>query len=220
MKRIISMIVVLLLFCGTAVSVFAHEIPDLQRIGSITFSMKYNGQMLKNGALSMYRVGDIVEENGNYYFKLIPELADTGISLEDLTNISLAVALTQAAMEAKLTGLHAEVINGQVTFTQIPNGLYVVVQTDEDACDDFLPINPFLISMPQYTADGYVYNINCAPKVALVPKETEPSLPDSPEPPQTGDRPLPILLMLVSGTAIFILGWYPGYKRRRSGNEA
>lgn len=217
MKRLISALCAIFLLFVLAFDVSAHEVPDLTRIGSITFTLMQDAEPLQGGSLTMYRVGDVLEDDGNYYFALVEELVETGIRLDDMADTSLAKELAQAAKDAQLTCLTANVQDGKAAFSDVPNGLYVVLQYEEDACEGFLPINAFLISMPMYTDGGYAYDISCKPKVSLVP------VPDQPEPdpvlPPTGQEALPIPLMVVSGIVLFILGWYPGFRRRKVSDE-
>ena len=65
-KRIFALLITLLLIGSMAVTAFAdHPVPDLTQNGSITFVMDWDGQLLDSGSLNLYKVGEIVENDGN-----------------------------------------------------------------------------------------------------------------------------------------------------------
>lgn len=214
MKKQLAILCVILVLLTLTFQVSAHEVPDLERVGSISFSMLLNGKPLNSGSFAMFRVGDVLEEDGNYYFSLVEALQGTDISLDNMADTSLAQTLAQAAQDAGIEYASAEVREGYASFDQVENGLYVVMQFEEEACENLLPINAFLISMPMYSGGSYVYEISCKPKVSL---ELDPNDPDNnPVLPPTGQKALPIELLGVSGIALLVLGWYAGTKRRKA----
>lgn len=98
----------------------------------------------------------------------------------------------------------------------------MVVQAEGDATEGFAPISPFLISMPKYENGAYVTDVTATPKVPLVTEPTEPEATEPPDPqlPQTGQLNWPIPVLLVSGLALFMLGWYLRRGGRKEVNEA
>lgn len=213
MKRTIPLLLALLLVCGLTVSALAAEVPDLSRSGSITFLLDWEGEPLNSGSLTMYRVGRIAEYDGNYDFALVEELADSGVSLENLDDAQLPGTLAALAPEKELPGLTAPIAEGRAVFSDLELGLYVVVQ--QEPCRDFAPINPFLISIPRYENEVYHYDITAYPKVPLetAPTEpsepsepTEPSKPTEPDLPQTGQNNWRVPAMAISGLLLAALG--------------
>ena len=53
-KHRIALLLAVLLLCALPVTVYAHEVPDETRKGSITVDMKYDGQAVTGGTLKAY----------------------------------------------------------------------------------------------------------------------------------------------------------------------
>ena len=217
-KRIITGLMVLLLVGCLTVS--AHEIPDLTRNGTIAFHLDWKGEPLAGGTLTMYRVGDIAEDDGNYSFAAVPGLSNP--VPEDLDDPALAASMVAAAENAGLKSSTVSVENGDAVFTDVAPGLYVVIQ--KKAAEGFAPLSPFFISMPQFRDGRYEYDIAADPKVSPEPEPTEPTRPKPTEPkppvptqPQTGQLNWPIPVMAVSGVVLVIIGWILCASRKRCG---
>lgn len=219
-KLIISLLLLLFVFfAGTQVS--AAENPDPDRPCSVTFVLDFNGKPLEGGSLTLYRVGEVNFASDN--FSLVEPLSNEGIRLDDLQNPALAKELYNLAVEYNLKPFRSPVKGGKAVFADLQSGLYVVSQQKDEESPGYAPINPFLISMPQWLDDTYIYDLTASPKVPLVPEITEPTEPfiptephDIPDLPQTGQLRWPIPLMAVSGLTIFGIGWnlFFGSKRR------
>ena len=206
-----ALILALLLMLSLRVS--AVSVPDLTKNGSITFEIRFQGEPVEGGAMALYRVGDIVEEDGNYGFALIPALRDSGLSLDDLDDPNLAKELARVAADAGLPPLTAPVEEGTAAFRDVPTGLYVATQPE--AAPGFSALEPFLISMPRYEDGEYVTDVKARPKTSLEPEPTaptEPTEPTEPEPtepelPQTGQLQWPVPMLAVAGLALIAFGW-------------
>lgn len=213
-KRIISMLVMLLLIGCLAVTAFAtHPVPDLSQNGSITFVMELDGVLLDGGRLNLYRVGDVVDNDGDYTFGLIDELDGSDLNLEDVNDPILAEELLTIAKVVDLEKLSAPIENGGVTFTDLPNGLYVVWQDAEDATKGFAAIQPFLITVPMFRDGAYETDVIAKPKVPLetepaeTTEPTEPTTPTDDELPQTGQLNWPVPVLAIGGAVLLILGF-------------
>lgn len=213
MKKVAMFLVSLALLLSLSLPGYAREIPDPSRPGSLTFVMQWKDRPLNSGSLTLYRVGAIANDGGDYFFVLIPELQDSGLSLENLESASLPGQLEELAVEHGLTPISAPIRSGEAAFTDLLPGLYVVSQTEGDACDGFMPIHPFLISLPHWDGSAYVYDRTAQPKVSLEEKPTEPSEPPETVPPdsklpQTGQLNWPVPVLAVSGLAFLLAGWF------------
>lgn len=217
-KRVLAALIAIVLLGSLTVA--AHEVPDLTQNGTITFTMDWNGEPLDGGSLTMYRVGDIAEDDGNYNFACVAEI--DAVSLENLNDPALAVSLAAAAQEAGLMPITAPVAEGQAVFTDVVPGLYVVTQ--EDAAEGFAPLSSFLISMPKFRDGHYEYDITADPKVPLETEPAEPTEPDPTKPtdpwlPQTGQLNWPVPMLAVAGLALFIAGWILCFGRKKENYE-
>lgn len=215
-KRIIAALMALLLVCSLTVT--AHEVPDLTKTGTITFNMDWNGESLTGGSLTMHRVGDIVENDGNYSFACVAEI--NAVSLEDLNDPALAANLAAAAKAADLEAITTPISGGEAVFYDVACGLYVVTQDEQDSTEGFAPLSPFLISMPQFENGRYVTEVNADPKVTLEtaptePTEPVPTQPNDPKLPQTGQLNWPVPILAASGLALFVAGWFLRFGRKK-----
>lgn len=215
-NKILSFLLVLLFISMLTVQAFAtHPVPELDENGSLTFVMDLDGVPLDNGSLNLYKVGEIAEEDGDYFFQLI-----TGrtITLEKEIDQTLAEKLLSKAGEKFSTKWTAPIKNGKAIFAELPVGLYVVWQDVEDATVGLQPIRPFLISVPRFQNGAYELDVVAKPKNApetIPPEPTEPTKPPSGEKlPQTGQLTWPIPLLAMMGVTIFVLGWWMCFGRR------
>lgn len=223
MKRFVTFLIALSVFLVCPLSVLAHEIPQVREDCTIEVIVRYAGEDVSGGTLTAIRVGYVAEENGNYFFA--QEI--TGEKLEDIDSAGTTEDLKAFYYENKAsydfyTQTQA-VENGKATFTNLPTGLYLIVQ--EEAAEGFTPLNPFLVSLP-YLEDGeYQYDVTAAIKSELEKEqETEPTTPqptepDDPKLPYTGQLNWPIPLMAVMGFALLIAGWVLCFGKKREQNE-
>ena len=248
LKRL-SALLALLLCCAIAMPVYAHEVPDMSRTGSISVSMVYDGQHVGGGSLTLYRAGDISEDNGNYSFKLTDAFAASGASLTDVSDDELAKSLANYAQSNGLAGTTVEIgSNGQATAGNLSLGLYLVTQ--QEAADGYEPIAPFMVSVAMNENGIYIYDVNAEPKMSsLTPVKEDPApsdpgssgTPDTPAAPtapsapaaqptpvaaagsvlpQTGQLNWPVPVLTVLGMALFLAGWKLNFGRQRKKHEA
>lgn len=223
MKKLTICVLLITLLMGLTFTAHAVEVPDPDRPASLTLEMEYDSEPLNSGRLTLYRVGEIARDGGDYYFTLIDELADSGVSLENLEDTALPQTLAELALSHELEALTAPVEEGKAVFSQLVPGLFVVTQQEADASDGFAAIHPFLISLPHWDGNRYVYDLTAKPKVALEPvppteppetEPTEPTEPDEPDLPQTGQMNWPVPVMAVGGLAFVILGGFLCFRKR------
>jgi len=213
-KRIFSLMLLLVLVGSLCLSVSALETPDFHRLGSISIAMTHNEKPVPGGSLTIYRVADIVWNNG-YEYQYTEDFSDCTLPLTDLNSADLAEDLARVAREKRLTGITKELNRqGKCEFSDLQLGLYLVVQ--KEAARGYHKINPYLVSVPQMEGDNYIYNVDTAPKNLPEPdvKPTEPK-PTEPRPtwpsydklPQTGQTNWPVPVMAVAGMLLVIGGF-------------
>ena len=93
--------------------------------------------------------------------------------------------------------------NGVVTFDGLELGLYLILQTK--TISGFEKITPFLVSVPLWDKDHYLYEISVSEKFEL--KKTLSTL-DKPGPtlPQTGQVNWPVPVLLTLGLVLIVSG--------------
>ena len=164
-KRLAALLLISLLLCCGGVSAYAHDVPDLTRQGSINISMHCGDTAVPGGSLTIYRVGDIWEDDGNYSF--VPSASFTGCvsSFEDIQSKELAQKLADYAEDNEIPCRTQEINDqGQITFA-VEQGLYLLVQNQ--AAEGYQAAAPFLVSVPMNEDGTYIYDVDASPKVEL-----------------------------------------------------
>lgn len=223
MKKILTFLIVLSVVLSCALSAYAHDVPEAREDCSIELIVRYAGEDISGGTLTAIRVGYVDEEDGNYFFS--QEL--TGEKLEDIA--SAEAPETQRAFYNENKDSYEfytqtqPVENGKATFTDLPTGLYLIIQ--ETAAEGFSKLGAFLVSVP-YLKDGeYQYHVTASVKSQLErepetePTEPPPTEPDVPKLPQTGQLNWPVPLMAVAGLALFAVGWVLCFGKKREKYE-
>ncbi len=202
-KRILITLIAILLFCTTGVTALAHDLPNLNRSGSITVKLQDNEKKLSSGTLTFYQVGQISSTDGDYHFVSTEAFASCGKSLDDVHFPELARELSEYVQKNNISGKTLPIQEGTVRYKIEPEqlGLYLVVQ--HQAAVGYNPIDPFLVSVPISEDDQYVYDVNAAPKVGIITKTTA-SADSTTKPagtvlPQTGQLKYPVPVLAILG---------------------
>ena len=199
LRRLTALAMTVLALSLTGVAAYAHEVPDPSRTGTISVSMKYDGQQVPGGTVTLYRVGDVVSDNGDYLFALNDACADSRVSLDDLQSPDAAEALAAWVTSHDVAGTTVEVgADGTATFGDVALGLYVMVQNEP--ASGYYAIDPFLIGMPLTEDGAYVYDIDASPKLELQKKPVTP--PTEETAPETGDPATPVAAFALCGAAL------------------
>lgn len=142
---------------------------------SLTVSVKESGTgtAASGESIAIYRVGSEGSEDGNYHFYFTSDAyavsysAASGDRIPDevVTNAESAATFAQAAQEMDPDAAATTDAAGQAAFTDLPHGLYLVVQ--QAASDSYLAFAPFLVSLPAYNSEtgSYEYDVSASPKV-------------------------------------------------------
>ena len=205
-KRILPLVAALLLLC-LSVTAAAHDVPDLNKTGSVTITMRRGDTVISGGTLSLIPVGEIAEDDGNYFFAPLEPYAELADDFDDLSDPLLAARIADIATYQRGITLAVDQ-DGKVIFGNVDPGLYLVMQ--KKAADGWSCISPFLISVPNMQDGVYVYDVDASPKIELKPTErppeTPPNTPPEPPLPQTGQLNWPIPLMAAAGLCLLLLG--------------
>lgn len=208
-KRIVSAVCIALLL---TVAVYAVEVPDLGRTGSISIRMTCQNQPVPGGSLTLYRVAEVhVENGGDYSFRYGADYENCRISLDDLSAAETAQALADFTASGRIQGTGAKIDEqGRVSFEKLEPGLYLLVQTE--AAAGYNAAAPFLVSVPGREDGSYVYDVDASPKLELEPESTTqtttaPTKPTDPTGPETGQTLWPVPVMASSGVMLLLLGW-------------
>lgn len=164
---------------AAASPVYADEI-DLDQKGSLTLIVRDEDKdPVAGGSIAIYHVASIEEINDEMYFKLTPEFEKSKADLSNLENRMVVAYLEDWAKKHDVPG---RVLNipetGVVSFTNLPLGLYLVVQPT--AAPGYYTMSSFLMSVPELDEDQeFVYDVYAFPKADLI-KHPTPDNPDNP----------------------------------------
>lgn len=200
---------------GMAVLAVGTENPDLDRKGSLSITFSVKGEPISDGnEAGIYKVADAVEDEG-YKFVYKGAFAEAGEVPKDLDSVNsgLALKLEKIAEDRNVplyTSSQKLDKNGQVTFSDLEVGLYLIVHTKKteitlsDKTKVVYTINPFLVSIPQKKDGELVYDVTSKPKVSPEKKVTPPKTTPPPKRiPQTGQLWWPVMALGVAG-AVFV----------------
>ena len=191
-------------------SAFAERGIDLDRSGSVAMSCTYQGKPVSGGDLRLYRVADVEEDDGNYYFRLLPELLEGGrLDQKALEAPDLAKRIAASPKLGKAEQTAVFDAKGQALFSDLKPGLYLLIQ--EKPAVGYEKMLPVLVSLPWYDTEteSYLYDIDATvkPETArnATPAPTPVPKPD-PKLPQTGQLKWPVPVLAACGFALLLLG--------------
>lgn len=206
-SRIAALLITVALSLAMGGLAFAHEVPDLEQTGAVEVTMKLGEEPVGGGAMALYRVGDIQEEDGNYSFVLTKAFEGSGVSLADIQSADVAQSLANYATANKLSSQVKRIgASGVVTFDNLPVGLYLLVQTR--AATGYSATNPFLAAVPTLIEGTYYYKVDASPKVEFEKEPTTPPTdPNKPSKvPQTADDTMPVGPLACAGAVLLATG--------------
>lgn len=225
MKRFLIMVLSLVLALAIMpFRSFASETIPPEKTGSITLTLKYKGEPIKDGYFSCIQVADMVQEDANYYFRQLLEpdviFRDTLPSVDDMYQMVYDNPTFFIGHKVSHTNT-----SGTVKFGGLKPGLYLIIQ--ETASKGYTAAKPFLVSVP-YDMDGkYIYDVDATVKAELKPTTetvpTEPTKPTSPSGdkiPQTGQLTWPVPVLALTGMVFFVLGWWMFFSSRKERYDA
>lgn len=224
-KKVVSLLLILVLLGSVFGAVSADQLPDYNRIGSVSVTMAYLGEPVPGGDLTLYKVADVSHEDAVFVYT--DSFSGCEMSLEDIQDPMLALELAAIAREQALSGTTRTMDeNGRAKFENLTIGLYLLVQTEP--APGYNKVNPFLVSLPGQREGAYIYDVDASPKVALEPEETEPTetteptVPTTKPPslPQTGQLSWPVPVLAIGGLILLCVGWLLRESERRKKHES
>jgi len=174
---------------------------------------------LTGGEVTVYKVSDALEDDGNKYFNpktsgqfqsLANKTTEDGqkiaairtISSEELTKQNAALAKILAANRSGIKGTTAKISNGAVTVSNLTPGLYLMVMTKKSP--ENAEFAPFLFSLPDPQGN---YQVKASPKPSVKVTETEKPKEKLPKKlPQTGQLWWPVPILLLAGLFLVFAG--------------
>ncbi len=209
--RLAALFLAVLFTCLMATTAYAHDVVDMDHKCSVTITMRRGGKPVSGGAMTIYRVGEVIQDNGNYKFAPTGDFSGCGETFADITEGALAGRLRAYASTNGAKSLTQKEIgaDGTVTFGDLPVGLYLLVQ--HKAASGYTAVDPFLVSLPFVEEGRYHYDMTAEPKTEFEPEvkptEPEPTPPPPPDLPQTGQLWWPVPLLTCGGLLLVSVGF-------------
>lgn len=179
-RRLTGLLFAVMLILGMRLTVDAA-----QRDGSIQVWLDAGELPVTNGAMSLYQVGKPVTDG----YQIVEGFGGGIVRQEDAVSPLLAQWLAESAGE---TGWTVNLdVDGNVTFSNLEDGLYLILQTER--MDGFHPVEPFLVEISPE-----------AGRLVRVRPKTEPIIADNP---QTGQPIAPLLGamgLVASGVGLYL----------------
>lgn len=177
-KSVFLLLLSVLLAFSSGTFVFAVDVAmDFDKTGSITVTLRENDEAhttVPGATFQIYRVADVLTEEGNLVYRFTSDFADCGMSLQNLNAEGLPEHLAGYTEAHGLTGQKKTAgQNGSVVFDELSLGLYLVTQ--EGAISGYYSITPFLTPVPMTNAEGteWIYDVSAEPKVQPSPEPPE-----------------------------------------------
>lgn len=190
MKRIVSILMVLLLLSAPRALAEAAT-------GSVSVRMRWNGEPVPGGSITLYRVASLGED---WRYAPVPAFSDCGVDMNGALSPADGEALSLYAAENNITGQTRKLDDeGAVCFAHLETGLYLLVQ--EEAGTGYLPVRPFFVGVPQQMGGRLLYQVDASPKCA-----PEPADPGAPQIPQTGQLRWPVPMLAGLGLLLLSVG--------------
>ena len=161
-RKLLSVFLIMIVLLIMPMTAFAQDY-DPDRLGSISVTlMDQDSKTPITGAeLSLYYVAT-VSPNGNNHlsYTFTDAFENCGCGLDDpALSATLDAFVTDHSVPTKKLVTDGK---GSVTFGNLPLGLYYVKQTA--AVAGYAPCTSFLVTVPNQSGDGYVYDVNASPK--------------------------------------------------------
>ena len=155
--------------------------------GSLTLQMQYvsGGKTTPVGGATAtaYLVADLDDAVNHYTLR--DEFASLDVNFDEGLDAQTMDALAQRAADVvsaqKVQGVATATADaqGKLAFGSLPNGIYLVLQTAAKGdAEKYTSLTPFLISVPQVTEEGVVYDVVAYPKFAPIPPKKMPQTND------------------------------------------
>lgn len=174
-----------LLFAAVVVLGMGIPVNAAEGGGTIRVSLDAGELPVTNGAITLYQVGTPVSDG----YRITEGFGGGLVKAEDATSPHLAQWLAEmAGAVGKTVNLD---VDGNVTFSNLEDGLYLIVQTER--MDGFYPIRSFLMTLPS----------SGEREIRAYPK-TEPIILENP---QTGQPIAPLLGamgLVASGVGLYL----------------
>ena len=166
--RVLWIPFLLLLWCiGTVLPVSASSVVNWEKTGSVSMTLKDGDAAVSGAEITLYKVADAGNLNGNLHFSFTDAFADFGGAPEKLQNAAAIQRLADYAAKQNVNGKTLRTDKkGTVCFENLSLGLYLAVQSD--SVQGYADCSPFLVSIPTESDSEWIYDIDATPKTDII----------------------------------------------------
>ena len=198
---------------------------DSERTGTLCVQLEVTAERSDWSGVefSLYRIGEILNENGGLRYAVNDSLAPSGVDLNFATAQEAeegAQRLRRFIQERRLSPQSSQQTDaaGAAVFSGLQPGVFFVQVTDGK---EWLTASPFVVAVPHYKNGELLYTVTANPKHELQTSAPRPS--PTPPPsngiPQTGVIRWPIPVFGAGGCLILALGVLLVTRKRRGKRE-
>ena len=165
LKSMFSILMAFVLLAGWPTAIHAEETPES---GSLVLTLTDDeDQPVVGGTITLTKVADFSEEDGNLTWKLLEAIDPQRNAVEAPQNRKTINEIKEAIKDADLENITVNVNQeGKAVFENLPLGLYLVTQ--QEPAETYNPITSFLIGLPEIDENGNRnYNLEALPKVEI-----------------------------------------------------
>lgn len=164
-RKIIAFGMTILMILACSCNVFAEEFNN-DELGSIsvTLTEQKQNKPIVDAELSVYYVATVVMNDvGDLIYDYTKDFKEFDVPVDDS---SLATKLDTFLTENKVPSIKMVTDDmGTAIANDLPLGLYFVKQTN--SVEGYAPCTSFLVTVPNESEEGYVYEVNASPKTEV-----------------------------------------------------
>ena len=161
-RKYLWIILAVWLLLAMPMTVFAQDY-DSDGVGSISVTLidRDRKTPITGAELSLYYVATVsLNSNNNLSYTFTDTFENCGCALDDpALSVKLDAFVQEHPVFVERLGTDGD---GKASFTNLPLGLYFIKQTN--TVSRYAPCTSFLVTVPNQSTDGYVYDVNASPK--------------------------------------------------------
>lgn len=218
-RTALGLIAAAALFFSSVPAFAADGVPNVNAKGSISITLTdpTTKKAVTSGKFTLYQAAEVKVTDTGLYYAYVNGFGSDGATLtgKDVENNAGLAAALEKKISSSYAGVTAAVgTDGTVKFSDLPLGVYLVVQSELSS--SYNKVSSFVVTIPQTEENGFVYDVDASPKMQTLTTPTPtPGVTVTPTPggtttttlPQTGQLFWPIPILAIAGILLFTVGW-------------
>lgn len=165
------LVFVLLMIFVIPTSIYAREVADMKRKGSVNMTLSSQSKKIVYGAeIGIYKVGEVYVDNG-FHFRYTKDFEnltqDINESIKDNAKFSEITLKYISSKNLRPVSSVFSSRDGKVSFENLELGLYYFMQMND--VSGFSKMTPFMVTIPTKNADETLtYDFDASPKMSTI----------------------------------------------------